>query len=148
MDQITRRQRDRELHLLPQAQYADWTIRSLQSHQGPESTDIRGTQHIFWNHSSVIDVLEELQNLGCKVQVRPQHGNIDRIEVDIEGNPDAEQLRMAVKKLFPILRPLTRAHTSPQIHAGHDGINQLLLLALLRDVKIRGGIREHGENSL
>ena len=93
-------------------------------------------RHVLWNDAPVIGMLEEMGRQGiCDVKFETLPDDIDRIAVEVRGNPNGETILSVAEVAFPTLRHLTRGRTEPIWRPGLLGIHQLMALALL-DSKI------------
>jgi uridine kinase len=133
------RQQDAEVHINPQRAAADWIIEALPAGEPPSrEAVIAGAQvplrmrYILWNDAPVTELYEALRaQPGCQASLNVVTHDIDRIMLDVEGEPSAEAIETMGKQLFAHLRTVTRSRRPPRWQAGYAGLQQLVALALL-----------------
>lgn len=123
-ESILKRENDSNLHIAPQRQFADWII-EYQS----EPTVI----HTLWNDAPIGPLLDSLVKVGeCNISY-VNTMDIDRIGFSIAGEPPVETIALIADEIFESLRQVTRSRANPEWKPGFDGVNQLIMLALLED---------------
>lgn len=117
---IDDRQKDSERFIRPQEEAADWVIEYQR--QG----DSYCVHHRLSNTPGLIEFLEGLQQIGCKVRF----GEIDPscLSVSIEGSPKRPDIESFAYSQFDSLRQALRTSRQPKWAEGLDGTTQLLLL--------------------
>jgi hypothetical protein len=135
---IAEREHDSRAHISPQRQFADWIIQY--SPRTPIGADGAGAtaiplrvRHIVWNDAPIAGICDRLSQLpGFQINFVTDPEDIDRMTVDMDGEPTADQIQKVADELFPIMRHITRTSSRPRFRAGLQGVSQLMSLALLR----------------
>jgi phosphoribulokinase len=129
-------------HIDPQKKYADWIIEYYPLEKIKNQPDLKqqdvslGVRHTIWNHAPVFELSHALKTLGaCKVGVINQAEDINRLVLEVEGQPSSETIQKIAISLYPNLRQLTRSRRGPHWAEGLQGINQLVTLALLQGLE-------------
>jgi uridine kinase len=145
LESFRRREIDSKLHIEPQRNSADWVIEVVPAEEVTEKMIIDGcipqtsVRHIFWNDAPVLHLVEELNSVGgCLAKLVVLQDSIDRVSLEIAGDPSQEQVKMIATKLLPNLRHITRGRTSPVWRAGADGVTQLIAGLMLQQPGLSG----------
>jgi len=139
LESVRSRRADGVRHIGPQKELADWIVRMVPSEDVAEADVVKGRRpglvahHVLWNDAPVEELLEALAELSAlHVTVNSVAGEINRIEVRLQGDISADQVARVAERAFPALRQITRGRAPPVWRAGHPGVNQLLTVALVR----------------
>jgi uridine kinase len=138
LESFARREQDCRDHIDPQREFADWILEYFPYQPITRDEVIAGKQpiigvrHTIWNDAPVLELFEMLSDkLECEVEFQLVPNDINRITIQVVGNPSADRVRELAHELFPNLRHITRGRQVPLWCSGYDGINQLVTIALL-----------------
>ncbi len=140
LDSIAKRETDSKIHIASQMKFADWVIEWLPTEPITEEATLSGKQpklalrFTVWNDAPVTELMAAIGEIsGCKVEFDFLQEDIDRIVLNVYGNPSAAQVGSVAEKVFPNLRLITRGREAPTWREGPNGIIQLMTLALLSE---------------
>jgi uridine kinase len=138
LESETKRRADSKKHIAPQREFADWVIEAYPLTSDGEIAAAAdelplGFRHVLWNSGSIYELAQALKTIGeCQIEIETIEDDIDRIALKVEGNPSADKIQAVAQALYPDLRQLTRSRRPPKWQAGTFGVDQLILLALLK----------------
>ncbi len=135
------RARDSELHIEPQAEFADWVIRYFAVGALTREEIIEGKRpeiavsHLLWNDLPLAGLVQALQEIkGVNVVYEHVPKDLNRVSLTVRGQPTADEIKGCADRLFSNLRHLTRGTRTPVFRAGTEGVSQLIALVLLSHI--------------
>ncbi len=137
LESLKHRMGDSEKYIIPQGEKSDWIIRYRLKEPltadifSPEHELILAVDYVFWNDAPIATIFEQLAKNGVTISTTQQEGDINRIVISVSSEPSLESIVSIASNLFLNLRQITRAHQEPVWRPGFDGINQLILIALI-----------------
>jgi len=137
---LDNRERDAKKYIEPQREYADWIVEFFMA-EPMEPDEILnggnptlGARHRVRNSIQVFALARALQGAtegSCRV--RKAEDDLDRLVIEVDGRISKEIAERLGTSLFPHMRRVTRSAVKPRWRGGHDGIVQLIALALLTE---------------
>lgn len=138
LTQLEKRASDSQRYINPQIQYADLVLEYFPKDELSWETAISGQnpsilgRWVVWNDVELSPLANQLSSLGFNSNVSVRSDHSDRVQLEVLGEPTADDVELIARKVFHPLRHLTRGTHPPDWHGGVNGISQLVILFLIK----------------